>query len=344
MSPAAPRLSICLATRNRAAFISQTLDSILGQLQPRIELVVVDGASSDRTPEVMERYRSLHPSIRYYRQPDNSGVDQDYDKAIGYAGGDYCWMMTDDDVLRPGAIERVLAAIEKPRDLVVVNAEARNADLSKVLQHRLLDIARDRDYGPGEKDKLFQDVASYLSFIGGVVVRRGFWNSRDRKSYYGSLFAHVGVIFQSPAVENASVIADPLIALRYGLAGWTPRSFEIWFIKWPELIWSFSDFPASAKAKVYPREPWRNLRRLFLYRANGAYALGEYRRHLSTRAGGTTRLFCLAIALCPGILANMIASIYCAAVKRSARLELYDLVRCRHATWFTRLMGRWAGI
>lgn len=344
MSMLAPRLSICLATRNRAGFIGQTLDSVLGQMQSGVELVVVDGASSDKTPEIMERYQALHPGLRYYRQPSNSGVDQDYDKAIGYATGDYCWLMTDDDLLRPGAIARVLAAIDKQVDLVIVNTEARSADLSQTLKPRLLDIEQDRDYLPGESEKLFLDAASYLSYIGGVVVRRKFWDGRNRAAYYGSLFVHVGAIFQSPPIERVSVIAEPMISLRFGVPGWTARSFEIWFIKWPELIWSFSDFSESARSKVYPREPWREPRRLIFYRATGAYTLAEYRRFLADRVGGATGVACLAVAMIPGVLANAMASIYCAVAKRSARLELYDLTRSRYATWITRLAGRLGGI
>jgi len=51
-----PRLSICIATRNRADFISETLDSIVGQIETGVEIVIVDGASSDETPKVLGRY------------------------------------------------------------------------------------------------------------------------------------------------------------------------------------------------------------------------------------------------------------------------------------------------
>lgn len=56
-----PKLSICIATYNRGKFIGETLDSILVQMEPGVELLVVDGASPDNTPEVMAQYLSLHP-------------------------------------------------------------------------------------------------------------------------------------------------------------------------------------------------------------------------------------------------------------------------------------------
>ena len=77
-----PRLTICIATYNRAKFIGETLDSILSQMHLGVELVIVDGASPDNTPEVMAEYTSQYPALRYYRETENSGIDGDYDKAI----------------------------------------------------------------------------------------------------------------------------------------------------------------------------------------------------------------------------------------------------------------------
>src|SRR3990172_8001177 len=102
-----PKLSVCIATFKRATFIGETLESILGQVEPGVEVVVVDGASPDDTEEVVRRLAVAHSGLRYHREPVNSGVDADYDKAVGYAQGEYCWLMTDDDVLVPGAIARV---------------------------------------------------------------------------------------------------------------------------------------------------------------------------------------------------------------------------------------------
>ena len=80
----APELSICIATYNRGKFIGETLDSILSQLVPGVELIVVDGASPDDTPGVMAQHLSHHPEIRYYREQVNSGFDRDYDKTVRY--------------------------------------------------------------------------------------------------------------------------------------------------------------------------------------------------------------------------------------------------------------------
>jgi len=335
-----PRLSVCIATYKRAEFIGETLDSILGQLEPGVEVVVVDGASPDGTAAVVEARAAAHPALRYHRERVNSGVDADYDKAVGYARGTHCWLMSDDDVLAPGALARVLRALEDGPDLVVVNAESRTPDLSRVLDARFLQRQDDRIYGPEEAEAFFVDTAKYLSFIGAVVVRRSAWLARDRTSYFGTLFIHVGVIFQQPALGRVRVLGEPLIRIRWGNAMWTPRGFEIWMFKWPALVWSFGHFAPESRAQVSPPEPWHDLRWLGLFRAQGVYGPEQFRTFLSGRGTAGFRLGARAIAALPVILANVLVTLYCLLVARWARRELYDMAYGPRSTWLARQAAR----
>jgi glycosyltransferase involved in cell wall biosynthesis len=308
-------------------------------MAPGVEILVVDGASPDDTPGVMKRYAARHPEIRYIRESENSGVDRDYDKAVAYARGEYCWLMTDDDLLRPGAIARVLAALDGGKDLLIVNAEVRSADLSVLLERRLLKLEADRDYGPADRDAMLSDTAGYLSFIGGVVVRRTRWLSRDRASYYGTLFIHVGVIFQNPPLEAVRVIADPLLTIRYGNAMWTPRRFEIWMFKWPTLIWSFPDFSDRAKRKICRREPWRSPLVLFYNRGLGAYTEREFQKlwpgGVRTAAGAAAWL----LSRFPASWANFVVVLYF-LLKRQAPLALFDFLQSPPARALSRFAAR----
>jgi len=334
------KLSICLATYNRGKFIGETLDSILGQMRPNVELVVVDGASPDNTAEVMAKYALRYPQIRYHREPENSGVDKDYDKAVGHARGEYCWLMTDDDLLQPHAIERVLVALEKTPELVVVNAEIRNANLSGVLQSRRWPIAEDRQYEAGDSAAFFTEAGDYLSFIGGVIINRKCWLARDRASYYGTLFIHFGVIFQHEPISKVYAIAEPLVVIRYGNAMWTSRGFEIWMFKWPKLVWSFSDFSNEDKEKICALEPWRNLRRLLFLRATGAYSFTEFHTHISPRLSGISWLQALFISHFPAKLANILYAGYFATTNRADHMAWYELLRCSCATGLSRAITK----
>jgi abequosyltransferase len=80
-------LSICIATFNRAKFIGETLDSLLPQLCRGVELVILDGGSSDQTEQIVGDYAARSPRIRYIRQTTNNGVDRDFDRAVELASG-----------------------------------------------------------------------------------------------------------------------------------------------------------------------------------------------------------------------------------------------------------------
>nr|MDP2190431.1 glycosyltransferase family 2 protein [Rhodoferax sp.] len=341
---AAPKLSICIATYNRAEFIGETLGSILSQMGPGVELVVVDGASPDYTPKVMAEYTLRYPALRYYRETENSGIDGDYDKAIGYATGEYCWLMTDDDLLRPGAVRRVLDKLDGVYDLVVVNAEIRNVDFSRVLDEKLIKLEFDKEYRAGDEESLFLEATQGLSFIGCVVIRRDVWLARDRRSYFGSLFVHVGVIFQHLPITHAALIAEPLITIRYGNAMWTPRGLEIWIVKWPELVWSFVDFSDKAKSAVCPRGGWHLFKRLVFYRATGAYSTKEYNEILCAKISGLTRIASKFVAVVPVVLAGFFACIYSVILGgRGSRMVMYSLNSGQHKNAITRWAARSVG-
>jgi glycosyltransferase involved in cell wall biosynthesis len=338
------KLSICIATYNRGQFIGETLDSILIQMEPGVEIVIVDGASPDNTSEVMARYASRYPEIRYFREQENLGFDADFDRAVGYARGDYCWLMTDDDLLRPSAIASVLAALGGEDDLVIVNSEVRNVDLSVVFESQRLVFDADRIYRAADSEAFFADTAAYLSFIGCVVIRRVCWLSRNRSNYYGTMFIHVGVIFQHPSITNVKVIAEPLIIIRYGNAMWTPRSLEIWMFKWPKLIWSFPDFSDTVKRKVCRREPWRSAKTLFHNRAVGAYTKAEFLRFWPSDTGKIERLIAYVLSIFPASLANFIMVFYFATLAEPAKMALHDLLYSRNAGVLSRLLARTLGV
>ena len=108
-------------------------------------------------------------------------------------------------------------------------------------------------YAPTNMECLFIDALHYLSFIGAVVIRRSIWLSRERESYFGTEFVHVGVIFQKPLPGPALIIAEPYIIIRFGNGQWTPRSFEIWMFKWPKLVWSFKHISDRSQTECYPQ-------------------------------------------------------------------------------------------
>lgn len=332
-----PRLSICIATRNRGDCIGETLRSIAAQDNGQIEVVVLDGASTDDTPAVVQALQRDLPYLRYSRKEKNGGVDRDYDEAVGLASGDYCWLMSDDDLLMPGAISTIFAAMNAGHCLVVVNSEVRNTDMSELLDANRLQWSSDRSYEASEFKRLFLETSAYLTYIGAVVIRRDLWSSRERSAYYGSYFIHVGVIFQSPLPGSAFVVSTPLVSVRFGNTQWRPREFEIRMVRWTELVWSFEGVGLGEPAPQYPKEPWHSLKSLFFYRAKGTYGLDQYRLWVRPRSSGPwQRLKAWFIAVFPGPLANLAGLIYCSRDYRDSNIHFLDMKASRFyfRNWF----------
>jgi glycosyltransferase involved in cell wall biosynthesis len=340
-----PQLSICIATFKRGDIIRETLQSIVNQLDERCELVIVDGASPDQTEQVVQPFVAANPNVRYVREATNSGIDQDYDKAICYARGEYCWLMSDDDLLIPGAVSRILNMLTDNIDLVVVNSEIRNADLTDLLQPSFLSIDGDEVFDAERIPAFFKEAGKYLSFIGCVVIRRSLWMSRVRESFFGTLFIHVGTIFQAPAIRSARIVREPLIIIRYGNAMWTARGFEIWMFKWPTLIGSLSHFSPDVRRAVSLPEPFRSPKQLLWYRALGGYSVVEYDKFLRGRLHGFARAYAFLVAHMPGKAANTACAIYYwIRLAKPARMEIYDLSRARNSTSAARSLARHKGI
>ena len=104
------RVSVCLAAHNGAAFVGQQVRSILDQLGPDDEVVVVDDASTDSTVEVVEAFGD--PRIRLSRNDSNVGYVRTFERALGLAEGAYLLLADQDDVWAPGRLEAMVAALD----------------------------------------------------------------------------------------------------------------------------------------------------------------------------------------------------------------------------------------
>lgn len=120
-------LSICIPTYNRAELLRSCLHSIVrqsSQFQDKVEVIVSDNCSPDHTREAVE-WAGQYGPIHYARNAENIGACSNFIHAAKVlAQGEYCWLMGDDDVLRDGAIEAVITALEThPQiDYVFVNS------------------------------------------------------------------------------------------------------------------------------------------------------------------------------------------------------------------------------
>lgn len=103
----APTVSVIIPTWNRAAWLTATVESALGQTVPPLEVIVVDDGSTDDTAAVAAR---LGPWVRYVRQ-DNAGVAAARNTGARAARGDLLAFLDCEDVWVPEKLEIQLAAL-----------------------------------------------------------------------------------------------------------------------------------------------------------------------------------------------------------------------------------------
>ena len=103
-------VSIAVATYNGEQFLRQQLDSIYNQTYPRIEVVVSDDCSTDKTIKILEEYQSRYGLI-YSSNDFNLGLIKNFEKVISLCSGDYIALSDQDDVWKPKKIETLLREI-----------------------------------------------------------------------------------------------------------------------------------------------------------------------------------------------------------------------------------------
>lgn len=91
-------LSLCIPTRNRAAYLSRGLDHLLTFTQIDFEVIIGDNASTDNTAEVVKKYARKFRTIVYHRHDADIGFARNMDAVMRLARGKYVYLLADDDM------------------------------------------------------------------------------------------------------------------------------------------------------------------------------------------------------------------------------------------------------
>ena len=105
-----PILTIAIPTYNRSGLLSQLLDNLREQIvgDPRVHLLISDNASTDDTVKVVEEERRRGTRLDYLRNSNNVGAERNFLQCYERAATKYLWIISDDDLLCPGTVPRVL--------------------------------------------------------------------------------------------------------------------------------------------------------------------------------------------------------------------------------------------
>jgi glycosyltransferase involved in cell wall biosynthesis len=189
-----PRISVCMAAYNGGPFVEAQLESILRQLRPNDEVVIVDDGSKDDTIERIEQMGDAR--IKLLRHQANAGVIATFEDALRSATGEILFLADDDDVWAPTKVQRFMQVFVSNPDVGVASSRVRMID---------------------ENDRPLPD--SRVNRQGRFVP--GFWRNLYKNHYQGSAMAVraslLGGVLPFPAQD--SFLHDAWIGTRNDLLG-----------------------------------------------------------------------------------------------------------------------------
>lgn len=97
--PNGPLISIITVTRNAGSCLERAIKSVQAQSYPNLEHIILDGASTDNTVEILKQYNN---QITYWKSEPDKGVYNAMNNAVAHAHGDWFLFLGADDELFPG--------------------------------------------------------------------------------------------------------------------------------------------------------------------------------------------------------------------------------------------------
>ncbi len=116
-----PLVSVVMPSFNQAQFIRESIMSVLDQGYPALELIVMDGGSTDGTLEVL---KSIDDSRMTWVSEKDNGQTDAINKGMRQAKGEILTYLNSDDLLLPGAVRFTAEYFETHPDVSVIFSDA----------------------------------------------------------------------------------------------------------------------------------------------------------------------------------------------------------------------------
>ena len=111
MRPSRSTVSVFVPSYNYARFLPACVGSVLAQPGVDVRVLIIDDCSTDDT-EAIARGLAADPRVEYVRHAHNLGHIATYNQGVDWADGDYTVLLSADDLLTPGALQRATALLD----------------------------------------------------------------------------------------------------------------------------------------------------------------------------------------------------------------------------------------
>ncbi len=141
---ALPLVTIVTPSYNQVRFLEATLRSVLDQDYPSIEYLVVDGASTDGSVEIIRRYANR---LTWWISEKDSGQPEAVNKGLQRARGEFVGWLNSDDIYLPGAVSAAVKVFQShPEaglvygDALAIDSDGKPFNLMRARQYTLADL------------------------------------------------------------------------------------------------------------------------------------------------------------------------------------------------------------
>jgi glycosyltransferase involved in cell wall biosynthesis len=169
-----PLLSVVVPAYDVEDYLPDTLDSVLSQDHPALEVIVVDDGSPDRCGDIADEYAARDPRVHVLHQA-NAGLGAARNAGVALASGSYLAFADSDDLVAPGAYRTMIAALEASGSEIAVGC-AERFDGERTFVTPLM-----RDNHARAQRRVRVDDAPLLLadvFAWNKVFRRSFWDTQ----------------------------------------------------------------------------------------------------------------------------------------------------------------------
>jgi glycosyltransferase involved in cell wall biosynthesis len=171
-------VSIVVPVFNAEAYLRQSLESILGQTYPALEVIVMDDASTDGSGEIAAELARTDERVQVHRQPQNVGIFGNVNAGLELANGEFVAFYHADDVYHPEIVARELAFLrEHPASPAVftlaVLMDGAGREFDRMRLPRELETVEVLPY-PLLLNGLLRHTSTFLASPSGLVRRKAY--------------------------------------------------------------------------------------------------------------------------------------------------------------------------
>ncbi|WP_407180104.1 glycosyltransferase family 2 protein [Bradyrhizobium sp. STM 3562] len=118
-----PKIDVVVPCYNYGRFLNSCVGSVLGQSVDDLRILIIDDASTDDSLAVATALAGADPRVSVIAHPRNKGHIKTYNEGIAWASADYFLLLSADDLLVPGALERAVEIMDEHPDVVLTHGE-----------------------------------------------------------------------------------------------------------------------------------------------------------------------------------------------------------------------------